>query len=407
MRKAILVLTLVFLLISVAHATSIGASLTVPPLINTTLTVSYSPENPRVNQETVFIADYEDENGTDIADANVTISIDGKIYQMTYNQQSSGFVFKKKFDTTGVYFAKVNAKKVGYVEQTEEFSVRVYFKRTSTSSPPSFIIINVGNQSSTLPPVPPNTNFTIGLGTLENFQKLTIFTSQQISSGTINIQKCDKNYSLSSGIVFDCLSVNLEDIHKDQYENAFIHFKIPKDWISSNDINSSRIGIIRISNEVNRITPRKITEDDGNIYFYFETAGFSEFIIYGEKNNATNSEPPKVIFFPDEMTETQQLSICCWILVVAGISLLMYYLTKEEIIPLEEKKKAKQKLARLKLKLDELYSKSAQIESKLKKMKIRKGKNFGAKLNELKKVHEKIEDTKNEIVEIEQKYNLR
>ncbi|MCD6575859.1 MAG: PGF-pre-PGF domain-containing protein [Nanoarchaeota archaeon] len=407
MRKATLALTLVLLVISVASAASLGASLTVPPLVNTTLKTSYTPENPRVNQEVMFIADYEDENGTDIVDANVTISVDGKTYQMAYSPSNSAFIFKKKFDTTGVYFTKITAKKVGYVEQIKEFGVRISFKSMSSGGGNSFIVIKVGNQSMNILPVPPNTNLTIGLDILENFQKLTIYTSQQISSGTINIQRCNKDYSLSSGIVFDCLSVDLEDIYKEQYENAVIHFKIPKEWINSNNINDSKIGIIEISNGVNRIIPYRISEDEGNVYFYFKTMGFSEFIIYGEKNNATSSEPPKVIFFPNEIMESQQLSICCWMLVVVGISLFMYYLTKEEIIPLEEKRKAKQKLTRLKAKLNGLYSKSNDIESKLKKMKTRKGKNFGAKLNELKKVHEKIEDIKNEIADLEQKYKLR
>ena len=412
MKKAILVLTLVFFAISVAGAASLGASLTVPPLINTTLSVSYSPYNPNVNQGVKFIAEYKDENGTDIQGANLTITIDGQTYNMT--PSGSKYVFYHTFQKDGIYFFKVNAQKVAYVPAEKESSLTIKLPTFSNSQPRTGINVIADNQTNTYLPTPPNENITIFTDVFNNFRKIVITTKLQIIYGNISIDKCKDRPNLD--VFYDCISINFDRILPEQYSDIYIFFKVDKWWIKSNNINVSRIHVSEISSQNEKeLKINKISEDENSYFFFTKTNNLSDFAIYGEKNDLycgdkICSENENCSSCPQDCGECKVTSPeekgwpleSLWLLILIPIIVYYFYQRKEKFSP-EEIKKAKRRLNILEKRLKELIKKSKGLEKKLKRTKKKNPKNIG----ELKKLYEKIEDLKTEIANIEHKYNIK
>ena len=78
-----------------------------------------------------------------------------------------------------------------------------------------------------------------------------------------------------------------------------------------------------------------------------------------------------------------------------------------------ETKKAKKKIISLEVKIKSLRDKSKKLERDIKKFVSKKKltkdklKNLGKKMKELYLAQEKLEDFKNEVVELEQKYQIK
>ncbi len=409
MKKAILIGVIAFFMISLASAANVGASLTVPPLNNSTLTISYSPSSPQIGAYVTFKADYENENGTDIQNAMVTIDIGGQVYNMTYNPSLSAYAFKKQFNSEGTYFFTINATKIGYHSKSESSSFSVTKKDdVPYSDSPSYIYINYGNQSERLHAVPPYGIINISLP--GNFQRLIITNKLQITYGNVNINLC-KNDTVDipkKSIFYDCISINLYKIKNTQIENSTIYFKVSKEWIDVNKINESSIRLLEISkNSTKTITLTPLNEDS-KFRYYYANVNFSDFIIYGDK--LPENETTNITVTSQSHAQCYSIFSLCWYwwiligTVIVG-SYIVYFKTEETSE--EEKKKAQSKINRLNTKLEILHKEAKKLEKNIKKTKNHKGKSFGTKIKKLKELHEKIRDTRDEIVELEHKYNIK
>ena len=420
MKKQVMLLMIVILAISVANAAQIGASLTVPPENNTSISITFTPSSPKAGQTVKFIADYEDENGTDIQGASVNITIDGTTHSMVYSSSDSAYIFEKNLGE-GTYFFKVVAKKTGYKLAEKNSTISVSDKKendryTSDGVRPE-IIVNLSNQSTTHPPVLANENMTIIIDILRSFYKITIVPNTNILFGTISINSCNKPMKVE-GVFYDCMSMNLTRINPSQYKSINLYFKITKSWIKAHNINSSKINVIEISNDnkTKLLNVTKISEDEDYFYFSTSTDGLSDFVIYGNVNNSycgdgICSENENCSSCSEDCGTCPQIKSSTlleiawyWWLVLISIPIIAYYYKSRIEFSKEEIKKAKRRLNYLEAKYRELVKKAKQLEKSSKKSKKKKN---PKRLAELKKIHERIEDIKEEIVEIEHKYNIK
>jgi len=83
------------------------------------------------------------------------------------------------------------------------------------------------------------------------------------------------------GIV--CRYLEIETTAPEQVENATIEFRVPKLWISTNDIDRSTIRLLRYGGGEWIELPTQATGEEDNEYIYFsaEASGFSTFTITG------------------------------------------------------------------------------------------------------------------------------
>jgi hypothetical protein len=423
MKKEFFLLVFVFFVISIANAANIGASLTIPQENNTTLIINYSPASPYVNQQVKFIADYEDENGTDITNASVNLTIGGITYQMTYSSSDSAYVFTKSFQSTGSYFFTVKAKKTGYKLAEESSSITIIKKekritKSTTGGIRPGIKINLGNESTMHPPVFPGENISISL--TGDFYRIIIIPETKILYGQINLTNC--NNTQVNGVFYRCISLNV-NVSPYQYKQINLHFKVSKSWIKTRNINSSKIHILEISgdNTSKELNVTRTSEDNDYYYFVTKTNNLSKFVIYGEKNNAVCGDG---VCSPNEncsncnidcgnctnitqesnciLINAKLLDVCWYWWIILVIPFILYYLYSEEKIVSKEKRKAKRMINNLQKKLDELRAKEKQLKKSLKKTKKKNPK----KLKELQEVNQKIEDVIDEITNIEHKYNI-
>ena len=107
------------------------------------------------------------------------------------------------------------------------------------------------------------------------------------TSATIEVLKdrssfADRN---PSGEVYQHMNIWIGKIGfatPDNIEHAKIQFKVEKAWIKENDIVESSIYLCRYHDDAwNKLTTKKLDEDEKYIYFESETPGFSPFAITG------------------------------------------------------------------------------------------------------------------------------
>ena len=80
-------------------------------------------------------------------------------------------------------------------------------------------------------------------------------------------------------------------ISKDSADNIQIRFKVSKQWIEENNIDVSTIRLTRFHGEQwNDLPTYQEREEDGYIYFYAETPGFSIFEVVGDEIGSTATE---------------------------------------------------------------------------------------------------------------------
>lgn len=89
--------------------------------------------------------------------------------------------------------------------------------------------------------------------------------------------------TLPSGTVYRHVNIwvgNQGTADPKNIENAVVSFRVEKDWIDSNGVDESEIGLSRYSEgKWGELSTRKVGEDDRYVYFEAETPGFSPFAI--------------------------------------------------------------------------------------------------------------------------------
>ena len=99
-----------------------------------------------------------------------------------------------------------------------------------------------------------------------------------------------------SGKSYQMLSIDVGSegtISSDSAENIMIRFKVSKQWIEENNIDISTIRMTRYHGEQwNDLPTYQEREEDGYIYFYAETPGFSIFEVVGDEKSAISEQVP-------------------------------------------------------------------------------------------------------------------
>ena len=437
MKKMILILIIVLSLISIAHASSIGASLVVPPEKNTSLTIYHNPASPIAGDVIYIYADYQS-NNTEVLNATVNITISGANYSMNYDSSHSAYEYTYYSSGSTTLSIAVTAKKIGYKRAEKDYLITIAepTKNTGGGAYKSIISIVSNNQTTTQPGVPAGKNITIPINVSpQSFQYLTLTAVQQIAHGNVYIETgtCSIHNLPKRWVPYDCISLSLKNIKPEQYDGNLLYFKVSKYWVKNENINLSKIFILHMHNQTQeKLNVAEINEDNSYYYFYTTFHNFSNFVIYGVKNAnycgdgicsgnetfnscKTDCGNTPINILPSEKScclfdICYDAGICWywWILISAGVGAYYYYYEKE-LLP-KEKSKAQKKLNRLEPKLKELRNKSKELEREIKKLKKSKkssSKIFSRKLREYQKIREKIENYRDEIVNIEHEYDIK
>lgn len=133
------------------------------------------------------------------------------------------------------------------------------------------------------------------------------FDSKRTAGKTTTIVEMLKKKStlvtkLPSGKVYENVNIwvgNKGTASPENIENAVLGFRVEKNWISSNNVNSTSIRLWRFSNEKwEELSTRQSGEDDRCIYFEAQTPGFSSFAIIappGENETVENASETSIL----------------------------------------------------------------------------------------------------------------
>jgi len=90
----------------------------------------------------------------------------------------------------------------------------------------------------------------------------------------------------SGGLVYAYLQIDCT-VSNDDIDSATIRFKVPKSWVTENEVNPDTIALSRYAdNAWTKLTTTRTGEDDDYYYFSATTTGFSVFAITGEPVSA-------------------------------------------------------------------------------------------------------------------------
>nr|WP_321496971.1 right-handed parallel beta-helix repeat-containing protein [uncultured Methanolobus sp.] len=99
-----------------------------------------------------------------------------------------------------------------------------------------------------------------------------------------------------SGKSYQMLSIDVGSegtISSDSADNLKIHFKVSREWIEDNDIDISTIRMTRYhGDQWNDLPTYQEREEEGYIYFYAETPGFSIFEVVGDEIKEVPEQTP-------------------------------------------------------------------------------------------------------------------
>jgi len=128
--------------------------------------------------------------------------------------------------------------------------------------------------------------------------------TQALSKAKITVAKLSSRPSstsvISSGSVYQYISITPENITNDKITSATISFRVNSTWISSNLINSSTITLYRYSSSQWTAIPTHYISTSGGFATYLaETPGFSYFAIVGDPKSA-----PKPVTVPPVVPPT-------------------------------------------------------------------------------------------------------
>ncbi len=334
MKKLILLVVVIIFSISLAYA-SLGATLRVPG-IDTNLNLTISNKNPLVEGLVVFSANYFDVNGTEITDGDVYLEIDNKTFRMNYNPNENAYTFQRNFPFVGTYFFTITAEKQGYENATISDSISVSEKpldKTPSSSriTSDWININIDKIQERHQSIASNQNINISISTNKsNVDRIIITSSRTITKGTIDINflGCDEIEKFERKMYFECFSINTQDISNEQIAKTELHFRVSKNWIEGNNINESRIFVLKIDEESERLNTLEIKEDKMHRYYITEFYEFSDFVIYGESNieDEETKKYEEIEIIHEEKERESNIESLYMILILAIILSIFYFI---------------------------------------------------------------------------------
>lgn len=135
--------------------------------------------------------------------------------------------------------------------------------------------------------------------------------TQALSRAKITVAKLSgrpsSTSSISSGSVYQYVSITPENITSDKITSATISFRVNSTWISSNAIDSSTITLYRYSNSQWTAIPTHYISTSGGFATYLaETPGFSYFAIVGNPKSAPKPPAVPTVVHPTSYNITNQ-----------------------------------------------------------------------------------------------------
>lgn len=296
--KGPLALFLIVFMAPLACAAGVGVGVIVPTQNATALSVNFSSANLHPGDTVFFYADYENASGSDVQGATVELIIQGGDHLMEYDVANSAYVFNYTFNYSGTYFFYVHGYRQYYDYQRQNLSLVVYAPDQSgvsqgggapTAPAPSEgrITVTIGSQTASYPALEPNGSLAVFMDVLGNsFQQLVITASTEIQSGEIKVSIGNCSHALESNeLPYACMTATLNGIRNNHVSGASIYFRVSKNWVSGNDVNSSLIGVRKFSEFAENLAPKLLKEDDNDLFFRADAGSFSDFVVYGIKNN--------------------------------------------------------------------------------------------------------------------------
>ena len=122
-------------------------------------------------------------------------------------------------------------------------------------------------------------------------QQIEVTVTNSVSNVQISVQETTSAsagvtsvISSSGGAVYKYLEITKTNIQNSDISSAKISFKVPKSWLTSNNIDKSTVALNRYNNGWSKLPTTIASEDSNYIYFSANSPGFSTFAVTGEKN---------------------------------------------------------------------------------------------------------------------------
>jgi len=126
------------------------------------------------------------------------------------------------------------------------------------------------------------------------FTNIVIAVTNAVSNPTVGVSSLTSNpqSSVPSDKVYQYLEVTHTNIADSDISKATISFKVPKSWLTANNVAEVDIALYRYNSGQWNVLPTKMTSSDAdNVWFEAETPGFSDYAI-GSKSGAVAPTTP-------------------------------------------------------------------------------------------------------------------
>lgn len=124
--------------------------------------------------------------------------------------------------------------------------------------------------------------------------EIVITTKTTVASVSVTVKESAKPadapapVTASAGAVYKYIEITTTNIATSAISAAKVKFKVPKSWLTSNNIDANTVKLNRnVGTTWEKLSTSKVSEDTTDITYEAETPGFSTFAITGEKIAAT------------------------------------------------------------------------------------------------------------------------
>jgi PGF-pre-PGF domain-containing protein len=138
---------------------------------------------------------------------------------------------------------------------------------------------------------------------------------------------------LPGGVVYSYVNITQRNLDESRLETAQIFFRVPKVWMSQNNIGSTNVKMLRFNSEEWQELDTRIISDGGdNVAYEARTPGFSIFAIAGEVISVpqepiptVEEEQPQVVEIEpgEEIVEIKYRDTLMWIIIAIVIIVII------------------------------------------------------------------------------------
>ncbi|MBI2005596.1 MAG: PGF-pre-PGF domain-containing protein [Candidatus Aenigmarchaeota archaeon] len=157
-----------------------------------------------------------------------------------------------------------------------------------------------GNVNITIPSIAAGKSSVVQITKTEDvaIRLITVYVKNSVNNIQITVTKlADKPASITqeiTGKVYHYIQVD-KNVSDDSVNQTAIRFEVEKSWISSNNINKSKVVLYRYSNNTwNKMQTTEMSEDTTTVLYEAISPGLSIFAISGEVTAAPTTPPEEV-----------------------------------------------------------------------------------------------------------------